>query len=351
MSHPQTWRLGAVIPLGGSAGIFGPSCRAAAELAVDELNRSTGVLGRRVEIEFLDGSQAPSAVYREVSSLLDRDKLDALTGWHISPVRHAIVPAVSGRLPYVYTSLYEGGETRDGVFCSGEVPSFQIVPALKWLARNMGKRRWFIVGHDYIWPRQTASILTNACAELGIDIAGEAFVRLDAGHVDRLVDEVSRHKVEGVLMLLVGQEAAEFNRLFSERGLHQRMVRYSPLMEETMVLASGHEATENLFVSAGFFRDLVTAGSFDLQSRYAALHGETAPPLNNVAESCYEGVYTLAHLARLANSIRVEDMNRVVGNLGYDGPRGTVQFHGTQAVHPVHLAQIDGFDFSIIDLL
>lgn len=351
MSQSSIWRLGVVIPLGGSAGIFGPSCQAAAELAVDELNRSTGVLGRRVDVEFVDGSQDPRVVSREVSNLLQCGKLDALTGWHISPVRHAIVPAVSGRLPYVYTSLYEGGENRPGVYCSGEVPSFQIVPALRWLARNMGKRRWFIVGHDYIWPRQTASVLADACAQMGIDIAGQAFVRLDAGHVDLLVDEVSRHDCDGVLMLLVGQEAAEFNRLFSERGLHQRMIRYSPLMEETMVLASGHEATENLFVSAGFFRDLVTAGSFDLQSRYAALHGATAPPLNNVAESCYEGIYTLAHLARLAGSILVEDMNRVVGNLGYDGPRGTVQFHGNQAVHPVHLAQIEGLDFSIIDLL
>lgn len=129
------------------------------------------------------------------------------------------------------------------------------------------------------------------------------------------------------------------------------MIRYSPLMEENTVLASGPGATQDLYVSAGFFRDLATAGSFDLQSRYAAFHGAAAPPLNNVAESCYEGMYTLAHLASLAGSTCVADMNRVIGELGYDGPRGTVQFHGSQAVHPVYLARADGFDFDIVEKL
>lgn len=350
-SQPSSWRVGMVVPLEGGAGIFGPSCQAVAELAAAEFNEENGVLGRQVELDFIDAGQPPRDVAVQVAALVDGGRLDAVTGWHISSVRQALVPAIAGRLPYVYTSLYEGGEHHPGVYCSGEVPNFQIVPALAWMARHLGKRRWFVVGHDYVWPRQTAVVLTESCAELGIEIVGEAFVRMDAGRVDLLVEEVARTACDGVLMLLVGQEAALFNRLFAEQGLSDRMVRYSPLMEENMVMASGPEATEDLYVSAGFFRTLVTAGSFDLQSRYAAFHGAGAPPLNNVAESCYEGMHTLAHLTRLAGSAGVQDMNRFIGELGYDGPRGTVQFHGNQATHPVHLARAQGLDFEIIDQL
>lgn len=350
-NRAPSWRVGMIVPLRGSAGIFGPSCQAVAELAAAEFNQEDGVLGREVELEFIDAGQPAAEVAMRVSTLAAEGRLDAVTGWHISSVRHALVPAIDGRLPYVYTSLYEGGEHRSGVYCSGEVPNFQILPALVWMAENLGKRRWWVVGHDYVWPRQTAAVLSQACAELGIDIAGQSFVRMDAGHVDMLVEEVAEADCDGVLMLLVGHEAALFNRLFAERGLSDRMVRYSPLMEENMLMASGCDATEDLYVSAGFFRTLVTPGSFDLQARYAAFHGTGAPPLNNVAESCYEGMHTLAHLARLAGSVCVQDMNRVVGELGYDGPRGTVQFHGNQAVHPVHLARVDGLDFEIIDRL
>jgi urea transport system substrate-binding protein len=345
------WRVGMVIPLGGSAGIFGPSCQAVAELAAAELNSASGVLGREVELQFLDGSRPPREVAREVAGLMAQGRIDALTGWHISSVRHALVPEAAERLPYVYTSLYEGGENRPGVYCSGEIPSFQIVPALEWLAAHLGARRWFIAGHDYVWPRRTASVLAAPCARLGIEITGQTFVPMDAGYIDRLVQDVAAADCDGVLMLLVGQEAAVFNRAFARLGLSERMIRYSPLMEENTVLASGPSNTDSLYVSAGFFRDLVTAGSFDLQSRYTSYHGIATPPLNNVAESCYEGMYTLAHLANLAGSTRVADMNRVVGSLGYDGPRGTVQFHGSQAVHPVYLARADGFDFDIVEKL
>lgn len=345
------WRVGMVIPLGGSAGIFGPSCQAVAELAVDELNRHSGVLGREVDIQLVDASRPAHEVAEQVSLLITDGRLDAVTGWHISSVRNALVPAINGRLPYVYTSLYEGGEHRPGVYCSGEVPSFQILPALAWLAKNLGKKSWFIAGHDYVWPRQTADVLRNLCPQLGINLIGEAFVPMDADQMGSLIETVESADCDGVVMLLVGQEAAVFNRLFAERGLQDKKVRYSPLMEENMLMASGAEATQDLYVSAGFFRTLVTAGSFDLQAQYAAFHGGSAPPLNNVAESCYEGMHTLAHLTRMASSTQAHDMNRVIGTLGYEGPRGTVEFRGNQAIHPVHLARVNGLDFDVIDRL
>jgi len=37
-----------------------------------------------------------------------------------------------------------------------------------------------------------------------------------------------------------------------------------------------------------------------------------------------------------------------LGDLGYDGPHNAVKFRGNQAVHPVHLAQANGFDLDII---
>ena len=39
-----------VIPLHGSAGIFGPSCEYCARLAVAEINAANGVLGRELEL-------------------------------------------------------------------------------------------------------------------------------------------------------------------------------------------------------------------------------------------------------------------------------------------------------------
>jgi ABC-type branched-subunit amino acid transport system substrate-binding protein len=78
-----------IIPLEGSAGIFGPSCPAVAELAAAEFNEENGVLGRQVELEFIDAGHPPREVAARVAALAANDRLDAVTGWHISSVRHA----------------------------------------------------------------------------------------------------------------------------------------------------------------------------------------------------------------------------------------------------------------------
>ncbi|GAA1342157.1 substrate-binding domain-containing protein [Saccharothrix algeriensis] len=345
------WRVALVIPLQGPAGLFGPSCEAIAELAARELNAEGGILGREVTFEVVDGGGAPAEVAAELRGLVDAGQVDAVTGWHISSVRNAIAPVVAGRLPYVYTSLYEGGERRPGIFCSGETPRLQLAPALEWLRDNVGARDWFVVGDDYVWPHTSAAAVRHYARRLDLRIVGEAFVGLGSGATAPLIDQVERASCDGVLMLLVGQDAVEFNRRFAARGLHERLVRFSPLMEENMLLASGLRATRNLFVSAAYFRSMVGADAMDLLGRYTGLHGPDAPALNNAAESCYEGLRTLASLVRRAGTTRLPELNAAIDGVAYHGPRGTVEFRGQQAEQRVHLAVADGYDFDVITRL
>ncbi|GAA5168673.1 substrate-binding domain-containing protein [Pseudonocardia eucalypti] len=347
----STWRVAMVIPLQGPAGLFGPSCEAISQLAAHELNQEGGILGREVRVRIVDGGAPPERVAAELGRLLRDGEVDAVTGWHISSVRHALAPVLADRVPYVYTSLYEGGERRAGIYCCGEVPRFQIRPALHWLREHLAVRRWHIVGDDYVWPRGSAVAVRRYARELDLDIVGESFVRLGSGAAGRMAERVAASGCDGVLMLLVGQDAVRFNRRFGALGLHERIVRYSPLMEENMLLASGAGATRNLFVSAGYFRSLVTADALDLVGRYTGLHGATAPPLNNMAESCYEGMHTMARLAGRAGSADLRALNAAIDGVAYHGPRGTVEFHGPQAAQHVYLAVADGHDFDVITRL
>ncbi|TCP55261.1 ABC-type branched-subunit amino acid transport system substrate-binding protein [Tamaricihabitans halophyticus] len=342
------WRIAMVIPLQGPAGLFGPSCEAITELAVHELNNEDGILGREVTFDVVDGGAHPREIAAKVGELLAAGRIDAVSGWHISSVRNTLAPVLADRVPYVYSSLYEGGEQRAGIYCSGETPRFQIAPALRWLRDNTGARRWFIAGDDYVWPHLSATATDQFAHELDLNIVGKGFVRLGSADMDALLDQIDPTACDGVLMLLVGQDAVEFNRRFAARGLHERLVRFSPLMEENMLLASGSAATENLFVSAAYFRSLATADALDLLGRYVGLHGPHAPPLNNAAESCYEGLHTLAHLARRAGTPELADLNAAIDGVAYHGPRGTIEFHGQQAAQHVYLAVADGYDFDII---
>lgn len=350
-SRADHWRVAMVIPLQGPAGLFGPSCEAVSELAVHELNAAGGILGREVSLEVVDGGAPPGQVAAEVGRLVADGRVDAVTGWHISSVRNALAPVVTDRVPYVYTSLYEGGERRPGIYCCGEVPRCQIRPALHWLRDNLAVRRWFVVGDDYVWPRGSSVAVRGYAHELDLDIVGEAFVRLGSGDSARVAEQAAASGCDGVLMLLVGQDAVTFNRRFAACGVDERIIRFSPLMEENMLLASGAGATRNLFVAAAYFRSLATADAMDLLGHYVGLHGPAAPPLNNAAESCYEGLHTLARLTGRAGSTELPDLNAAIDGVAYHGPRGTVEFHGPQATQHVYLAATDGYDFHVITRL
>lgn len=344
----EDFPVGVVIPLRGSAGIFGPSCEAVTETALARINAEGGLLGRRVRPVVIDGGRPASEVAADVGALVGAGRIHAVTGWHISRVRQHLVPVVGGHVPYVYTSLYEGGESATGVFCSGETPPDQVAPAMRWMRDEQGARDLFVVGDDYVWPRSTARSCRGYAHDLGMRVVGEAFVELGTEDFGGVLERVRASGADTVLMLLVGQDAVAFNRAFAEADLQSRVRRLTPLMEENMLLGSGADSTEDLFVAAAYFRSLPTESALELSGAYAAMHGPEAPPLNNMAESCYEGLMALEALVRRAGTARPERLSRVADSVGYDGPRGPMRLRSGHIHQRVYMARADGLGFEIL---
>ena len=104
-----------VVPLSGPAGMFGPSCEASAELAAEDINAAGGILDRPVRIHPVDAGAPLRELADELGRLVAQQQIDAVVGWHLSNARRVITPQTAGRVPYVYTTFYEGGESTDGV--------------------------------------------------------------------------------------------------------------------------------------------------------------------------------------------------------------------------------------------
>lgn len=337
-----------VIPLHGSAGIFGPSCELCGQLAAEEVNTHGGVLARELRLVAVDGSGAPQRVADEVGALVASGLVDAVVGWHISAVRQAIAPRIAGRVPYVYTALYEGGEHTPGVFMAGETPARQLLPAMRWLRAEHGVRNWCIVGDDYVWPRITAKA-AHAYAEFCDGrISEEIFIPLGTTEFGHVLARVERCRADAVLMLLVGEDAVHFNRAFAKAGLHDRCRRLSTLMDENMLLASGAGSTRGICATAAYFESLTTPESLDFGWRYTRRFGLDAPILNSLGESCYEGVVMLAALARQAQSLDTPAMCAVADSVSYEGPRGELRMRDRHVDQRVYLAEANDVEFDII---
>jgi ABC-type branched-subunit amino acid transport system substrate-binding protein len=130
-----------------------------------------------------------------------------------------LTPHTAGRIPYVYTTFYEGGEDTDGVYVIGETPEQQLFPALDWLRENEGLNRWCIVGNDYVRPRMMAGVTMEYMRARGIDFVGAAFVPLGGRDFREVLELIATSRAEGVLVLMVGADNAAFNRAFARAGV------------------------------------------------------------------------------------------------------------------------------------
>jgi len=93
-----TIRVGALMPLSGAAGSYGPSMAKAAQVTADHINRNGGILGgRELEIIVEDTESNPTAGVNAGRKLMDADGVDALIGVWNSSVAMPLKPVVLER--------------------------------------------------------------------------------------------------------------------------------------------------------------------------------------------------------------------------------------------------------------
>jgi ABC-type branched-subunit amino acid transport system substrate-binding protein len=338
-----------VVPRQGPTGIYGPSCLACGQLAVEQLNARDGIAGRRVELVHVDAGRPPEVVAEEVGRLVDSGRVDAVAGWHISAVRVALTRRIGGRVVYAFAAMHEGSDDTPGVFMLGERPVNQLLPATHWIREQHGVRRWAVVGNDYVYPRVTGAVAESALRGTDSEIVGASYVPLGTTDFGGVLHELDGGDVEGVIMLLMGQDAVHFNRQFARAGLSDRLLRLSPAIEENTLLAAGPGANEGLYAAAAYFDGLATVESSEFAREYYARFGAWAPALNAVGESCYEAIHFLARLGKLSGSITMDAIGAMPSGHFYDSPRGLMRLDGNLVDQDVYLAAADGLEFRIED--
>ncbi len=337
--------VGLLVPINGSAGIWGPSSIACAQLAQAEINAAGGLLERQVRLRVIDSSDEALEVGSVTAELMHAGAIDAIVGMHTSQVRQRVLRDVARQIPYVYTPLYEGGERTPGVFALGETPEQQLRPAIDYLVERYRAKRWMFIGHDYVWPRVSHRLAARYVADCGGELLADRYLPFGMEDYSELLDEIARLKPHAILLSLIGQDAVHFNRDFGRSGLSRDVFRLSCAIEENGLLAIGADNTERLFVSSGYFASLASDANMAFKERYYNHFGQRAPTLNALGQSTYEGVHFMAALARRAADEEAPLLGELPSPLAFDSVRGIRYLGNEHCSHPVYLAEAGGHFF------
>lgn len=344
-------RVALCIPMNGLAGIWGPSSLASAELAVSELNKNSGIAGYPCKLTILNATDDDREIEANLEDLVQFGEIDALVGMCTSSVRQRLISAAGGRVPFVYTPMYEGGERSAGVFAIGETTDQQLRPAISWLSAHHRVKRWAFIGNDYLWPRASNTLARQYVVQCGGAVIDEQYLPLGTDDFSGAIEQLCTSGADAVLVSLIGQDQVDFNRAFGDAGLSRSMDRLSCTVAENELLAIGAENTDNLFVASSYFAALDNDANRSFKERYYNHFGDRAPTLNAFGESTYEGMHFLAALIEHGSLEHFGLESKWRARMAYPSARGGHCASDATNSAPIYIARADGHRFSVLTRL
>jgi|MedtruStandDraft_1076414.scaffolds.fasta_scaffold14681_2 urea transport system substrate-binding protein len=337
-----------MLPMSGPAGLFGPSAKACAELAVQTINARGGVLGRNVNALFGDAGLPPAEASQTALKLWKGQGAQVVIGMHDSAVRGALMGLFKGQVPYFYTPVYEGGECARGIYVNGETPAQQLAPVIPWLALERKPKKWYMIGNDYIWGRNTNAAAKGYITQTGAQVVGDEYLPFTADNFDSSLARIRDSGADAVLVSLVGGASVGFNKAFASFGLADKAIRLGTLIEENTLAGIGLANARNLYSSAGYFANIETPAAKTFSDAYFKRFGAQAPALNGLAESVYEGFLMLEAMAARAKSLEVAKLEPASEGASYTGPRGAVTMHARHVDQDIYLADVGDKGFRVV---
>ena len=298
----------------------------AALLAVSELNRDGGLLGRPVEAVVADGRSDSSTFAREAARLINQERVCTVFGCWTSASRKTVVP-VFEEFDHllVYPVQYEGIEESPNVVYVGAAPNQQIIPAVKWAYAFENKRRFFLVGSDYVFPRVAHEIIKDQLEELGAELVGEEFVPLGASDIESIVREIRKAQPDVILNSINGDTNTFFFTELRKAGI-------TPAKIPTISFSIGEAELRHLDVAEmtgdyaawNYFQSIAS----DENQQFVVSFREKYGPQRVVTdpmEAAYFGVKLWAKAVQEAESTVPSEVRRGIRNQRMRSPGGEVR--------------------------
>jgi urea transport system substrate-binding protein len=336
-------KVGAIVQLSGAAAFLGPSEEAAYRMAITEINKKGGVLGRQLDLVIADDATDAATANADAKRLINDDGVTALFASSTSASREAILPVVkrNAKTPFFYDAIYEGHACDPQMWVMGEVPETQISPIVPYLQETMGGKTWYFVGNDYNWPHDTAKIAETAIPAAGGKLVGEKFVPIGTTDFSSILQDIAGAKPRFVLLILLPSDAVAFMKQFHNQGLETSVQPIATLVEQSAIAAMG-PAANDLLIPAGYFPD-TTSASKEFEQQYRQTLGANAPLQNFIAINGYDALHLWALAVEKANSLKLDAVGNALPQVSWAGPRGTVSYSQKthHATFPIYLAKLD----------
>jgi branched-chain amino acid transport system substrate-binding protein len=321
------------------------------ELAVEEINASGGLLGRRLEIVSRDDGGTPGDAVRAAEELLSREKATVLMGTFASNVGLAVSSLAAQR-----KVLFLAAEplTDKIVWENGNRYTFRLRPSTYMQtamlipeAAKLRKKRWAIVYPNYEYGQSATASFKKLLREAQPDVEFVAeqapqLGKIDAGAVAQALADA---KPDAIFSSLFAADLQKFVREGNTRGLFRNTPVFNLLAGEPEYLDTLREETpEGWWVTGYPWSEINTPEHRRFREAYEK-RWKDYPRAGSVVG--YTSVYAVAAAVRKAQSADTEKLVASLKGLEMRSPFGPIVWRpldqqSTMGAYVGQLARKDG---------
>jgi branched-chain amino acid transport system substrate-binding protein len=313
-------KIGFMFTFTGRQAVHGSLSQQGAEVAINEINKAGGILGRQVEGVFVDDKANPKEGAELARKLTETVKVDAIIGLTVSDVAVEVSQAAKAlRVPLIITTaqtqVVTGPQCNPYTFriCRN---THGMVRTATALAAGLNVKEWNTVGPDYIFGKECWELFQKYLRPLKPSSGFASpdrtvFAPMTNTDWKPQIQKVIQSGSDGIVVSLYGGNLMDFLKQAHELGLFDGKRSVIALLGSLQTLMSvGVEMPEGVWVTPPyFFTAIDTAANQKFVAEYQSLYG--SPP-DYQAQFAYCGVMAFAEAARKAGST---DKNSVAAAL------------------------------------
>lgn len=322
--------VGILHSLTGTMSISETGSVEAEKLAIEQINKMGGVLGRQIKIVQEDGASDWPTFAEKSKKLLVQDKVATVFGCWTSASRKAVLPVFEKENGLLYyPTFYEGLEQSKNVIYTGQEATQQILAGLDWVAKEKKAKTFYLIGSDYIWPRTSMKIARKHIENvLKGKVVGEEYAPLGHTQFGSVINKIKLKKPDVIYAAVVGgSNVAWFKQLKAAGITGDKQTLLTISVTEDEVLGIGGENLVGFYSAMKYFQSLDNPNNAAFVKAFKERWGADSV-MGDVTQAAYLGPWLWKAAVEKAGSF---DVNKVTAaSPGIElktAPEGYVKVH------------------------
>lgn len=329
-AHPayaaDTVKIGVPVGLSGANSVVAPSVVQAAQLAVEEINAKGGILGRQVSLEVADDGSGAAGAQKAFDSLIFDKKVNALISMETSSARNAGLPIVTrGKVPYIYTSQYEGHSCNRYLYVDAWVPDQQVAPIVDYIEKENHAKTFFLIGSDYAFGRGMLDFTRKYIEKTGAKVVGDEYLPLDSSDWTSIISKLRQAKPDALITSTAG--GAPNVTLTKQLRAAGVTIPYGNLaVDEGTAQSMGGDAT-GMIIAGSYVTSIDSPANKTFLASMEKKFGKDLKTPNDLSVPEYEAIYLYKAAVEKAGSLETSKVIPALAQVSFDGPRGKIQMN------------------------